>query len=118
MDKITQGQVRIYQKLDGPEYPPWRYHRADQRHLGGAFQDNRVIPYKGAKVVEFSTEQQSLIRQLLGLSINYLPKQALTAKLAEIEAHKDKNMLLLDWCLRTRKGVLLQYTLTRHYRGV
>ncbi|VFS88627.1 Uncharacterised protein [Raoultella planticola] len=34
--------------------PPERFNFADQRHLGGAFQDNRMIPYEGICVAEFS----------------------------------------------------------------
>lgn len=77
--------VRVYKNLSGPEYPEWRYHRADQRHLGGAFQDNKVIPYEGANVTTFSAEQQDLVRKLIELQINYLPKKARVAKMKEVE---------------------------------
>lgn len=88
MDQATRDRVRVYTQLSGPEYPAWRYHRADQRHLGGAFQDNRVIPYEGAKVTAIlSHGQQDLVRRLVLLSLNYLPEAALAAKMREIAAH-------------------------------
>ncbi|KAH6959629.1 hypothetical protein BKA56DRAFT_501126 [Ilyonectria sp. MPI-CAGE-AT-0026] len=87
MDPDTRARVRVYTKLSGPEYPSWRYHRADQRHLCGAFQDNRVIPFEGVKVTTLSSTQQDLVRQLVVLSLNYLPERALTAKMDEIAAH-------------------------------
>ncbi|KAJ5174164.1 uncharacterized protein N7482_000041 [Penicillium canariense] len=86
MDQEGIKRVRVFEELQGPEYPGWRYHHADQRHLGGAFQDNRVIPYEGSKVTTFSIAEQDLVRQLIGLSINYLPERALAAKMKEIEA--------------------------------
>ncbi|KAK4937741.1 hypothetical protein LTR10_021686 [Elasticomyces elasticus] len=84
-DRELQTRVRIYKELSGAEYPEGRYHRADQRHLGGAFQDNRVIPYEGVKVTDFSSVQQDLVRQLVQMSFNYLPSRALSSKMAEVE---------------------------------
>ncbi|EXJ96300.1 hypothetical protein A1O1_01426 [Capronia coronata CBS 617.96] len=87
MDQPTRARVRIYKQLSGPEFPSWRYHRADQRHLGGAFQDNRQIPYEGSKVSTFTAVEQDLVRQLIVLGINYLPEGALAVKVQEIAAH-------------------------------
>lgn len=86
-DLKTRERLRLYKELQGSEYPEWRYHRADQRHLGGAFQDNRVIPYEGVLVNEFSQEQQSLVRKLVSLSVNYLPAKVLASKMAEVDKH-------------------------------
>lgn len=83
----SREQLRIYKELQGSEYPEGRYHRADQRHLGGAFQDNRVIPYEGVLVTTFSHDQQSLVRRLVLLSINYLPAGALASKMAEVDTY-------------------------------
>lgn len=90
MTETQRDGVRIYSQLSGPEYPSWRFHRADQRHLGGAFQDNRLIPYEGLKVATFSASQQDLVRELLILGLNYLPERALAARMDEIAAHWDE----------------------------
>ena len=87
MDSAMLKSVRIFEQLSGLEYPLGRFHRADQRHLGGAFQDNRVIPYEGAKVSTLSEAQQDMVRGLLMLSLNYLPDSALKTRMAEIAAH-------------------------------
>ncbi|KAH7016732.1 hypothetical protein EDB80DRAFT_703401 [Ilyonectria destructans] len=87
MDTAQQSRVRIFNELSGPEYPESRFHRADQRHLGGAFQDNRVVAYEGVKVTEFSASQQDLVRRLLVLSLSYLPEKALAVKMVEISHH-------------------------------
>ncbi|KAH8597490.1 hypothetical protein B0O99DRAFT_660484 [Bisporella sp. PMI_857] len=87
MDKAKVEQVRIYKQLSGSEYPPGRFHRADQRHLGGAFQDNRVIPYEGLRVLNLPQPQQDMVYQLIVLSLNYLPKGAFETRMAEIFLH-------------------------------
>ncbi|KAJ9602185.1 hypothetical protein H2200_013305 [Cladophialophora chaetospira] len=87
LDEETLSRVRIFKELQGDEYPKERWHPADQRHLGGAFHDNREIPYEGALVTSLSPAQQELIRSLLSLSLNYLPKGALRAKMGEIDSH-------------------------------
>jgi hypothetical protein len=90
MDRESFAGVRVFQELQGPEYPAWRYHPADQRHLGGAFQDNRVIPYEGLKVTTFSAAQQDLVRELIALSLNHLPEKAFTCEVKKIDAHWDE----------------------------
>ncbi|KAI8930868.1 hypothetical protein NX059_011885 [Plenodomus lindquistii] len=90
MDPAMLKSVRIYSELSGSEYPAWRYHRADQRHLGGAFQDNRIVPYEGVRVTALSMSQQESVRKLVILSLNYLPDKALGAKMQEISAYWDE----------------------------
>ncbi|KAF4975665.1 hypothetical protein FZEAL_7555 [Fusarium zealandicum] len=89
IDTTTQKDVQIYKKLNGPEFPTWRYHRADQRHMGGAFQDNRVIPYEGVKLPTLSDSHQNMVRKLIVMSLNYLPEEALAAKMQDIFDHWD-----------------------------
>jgi hypothetical protein len=38
--------------------PPGRVHSGDERHLAGAFQDNRVIPFEGIRVADLPAEAQ------------------------------------------------------------
>ncbi|KAJ9487819.1 hypothetical protein VN97_g5482 [Penicillium thymicola] len=107
LDEETLRKVRIFKNLNGPEYPEGRFHRADQRHLGGAFQDNRVIPYEGTRVTVLSTPQQQLVRQLIYLALNYLPEGALASKQAEIEAHWEETYLC--WIGGRGKGAAFCY---------
>ena len=87
LDDDIRQQVCISTQLSGPEIPSWRYHAADQRHVGGAFQDNRVMPYEGYLVGNMSAHQQDLVRRLLYLGLNYLPEKVLQMRLAEISDH-------------------------------
>lgn len=87
LDEEIRARAHIYDQICDPEIPSWRYHRADQRHLGGAFQDNRVIPYEGVTISSFSAFQQDLVRQMITLNLNCLPENVLKARLDEISAH-------------------------------
>ena len=40
-----QAKVTLSKSMDGKSLPEGRWNPFDERHLGGAFQDNRVIPY-------------------------------------------------------------------------
>src|SRR6185436_14036875 len=48
-DDLRQAAT-TYQEMVDPEMPPGRVHPGDERHLAGAFQDNRVIPFEGIRV--------------------------------------------------------------------
>jgi hypothetical protein len=83
VDEATRRKIQLYE--DVTAVPEGRFHRADQRHLGGAFQDNRVIPYEGLPVSSLPVRTQGMVRDLLVLSLNYLQEGALVARMAEIE---------------------------------
>jgi hypothetical protein len=80
-------QAILYHSTLGGDLPPERRHRADQLHLGGAFQDNRVIPYEGAPVAAFSAEQRKRLLALINAYIAPLPPGPLTARMDEVERH-------------------------------
>ena len=50
----------VYEQMVDPAMPPGRVHPGDERHLAGAFQDNRVIPFEGVRVAEMPAEAQRL----------------------------------------------------------
>ncbi len=92
MRSLTDAQREraiLYHASVGGDLPAGRRHRADQLHLGGAFQDNRVVPYEGVAVKTFTRLQR---QQLLDLSQAYiapLPNGPRTARIEEIERHLD-----------------------------
>ena len=81
-----RGRATIYRQMHDPAMPEGRWHPADQRHLGGAFQDNRVIPYEGIRASELSAAQQRQLMDIVTAFIGYLPPRPLAAKLAQVEA--------------------------------
>ena len=83
-------QATIYKKLRDPAMPEGRIHPGDERHLGGAFQDNRVIPCEGIPVGGFSAVQKRQLMDIAQAFICYLPEGPLAAKLAQVEATLDR----------------------------
>ena len=85
-----QERATIYRLMRDPAMPEGRWHPADQRHLGGAFQDNRVIPYEGVPVLELDARQRQQVMDIVEAFITYLPDGPKAAKLSQVEAHLDR----------------------------
>ena len=83
-------KATIYRTLHDPAMPEGRWHPGDERHLGGAFQDNRVIPYEGIAVSQFSKLQTRQLLDIVQAFICYLPDGPLAAKMAQVEASLDR----------------------------
>ncbi len=93
MAALTMEQraaVVAYESLVDPAMPEGRVHPGDERHLGGAFQDNRIIPYEGAKVSDLTEAAQEAIRGIVADFTAYLPDGPAAARRREIEAHWDE----------------------------
>jgi hypothetical protein len=45
--------------MTDPAMPPGRVDPGDERHLAGAFQDNRVIPFEGIRVAAMPPRPRS-----------------------------------------------------------
>lgn len=89
-----RDRAQIYKQMYDPAMPPGRFHPADQRHLGGAFHDNRIIPYEGVRAADMTPAQRAHLLELCSLFVDYLPKPALAARMREIERHIGETR----WC--------------------
>ena len=67
--------------------PEGRIHPGDERHLGGCFQDNRVIPYEGILVADMPAEARELLDAVVDDFIGYLPDGPRAARRREIQEH-------------------------------
>lgn len=83
-------RATTYKLLKDPAMPPGRWNPGDERHLGGAFQDNRVIPYEGIPVTEFTALQKKQLLDIVEAFICYLPAGPLAAKMAQVESMLDR----------------------------
>ena len=84
-----QKQAQLYEEMkDG--LPEDRWNPFDERHLGGAHQDNRVVPYEGCLVSSFTPEQQAQVMRIFKAFNIYLPAGPLAARMKLIEANLDK----------------------------
>ena len=90
LPKPMRDQATIYKKLRDPAMPEGRWHPGDERHLGGAFQDNRVIPYEGIPVSQFSALQKRQLLDIVQAFVGYLPPGPLAARMAQVEASLDR----------------------------
>ena len=84
-----RGRATVYQQLHDPAMPEGRWHPADQRHLGGAFWDNRIIRNEGVPVSEFGAHQKRQLMDIVEAFISYLPDQPRSAKLSGVEERLD-----------------------------
>ncbi len=77
----------IAHAMVGGDLPPGRRHFADNLHLGGAYQDNRIVPYEGLPGSDFSGEQRRRLLDLIAAYLAPLPPGPRQQRLSEIERH-------------------------------
>ncbi|KAL2182529.1 hypothetical protein L209DRAFT_775320 [Thermothelomyces heterothallicus CBS 203.75] len=80
-----QARAQVYKLLRDPAMPEGRWNHDDQRHLCGAYRDNRVVPYEGVLVSDMAEDQRALVRAILAEYLLYLPARARELRLAEAE---------------------------------
>lgn len=90
LDRQTQDKARTYELMKDPTMPRGRWNHDDQRHLCGAYRDNRVVPYEGVLVSSLSAEQQSLVAQIVEQYLLYLPAKARELRLGDVKAIFDE----------------------------
>ncbi|PSN74915.1 hypothetical protein BS50DRAFT_615702 [Corynespora cassiicola Philippines] len=99
MQSLTPGQQSIAQifkalRDDGMKQTgdliTDRWNKDDQRHLCGAFRDNRVVPYEGVLVSSFNDKQKSLVLDIANEMLLYLPSKSRQLRLKQIESHFDE----------------------------
>ncbi|KAG9230097.1 hypothetical protein BJ875DRAFT_445338 [Amylocarpus encephaloides] len=82
-----QGKATLSKGMDGKSLPADRWNPFDERHLGGARQDNRVVPYEGCPVSEFPPESQDRVFSLFLAFNEYYPTAVLEHRLALFKKH-------------------------------
>ncbi|MGY1808648.1 DUF3500 domain-containing protein [Blastococcus sp. SYSU D00669] len=93
MAALTDGQraqATVYAQMVDPAMPEGRVHPGDERHLAGAFQDNRVIPFEGVRVADLPAEAQQAALAVAESFVALLPEGPRRARMREIEAHLDE----------------------------
>jgi hypothetical protein len=82
-----QEKAIVAHSMMGGDLPEGRRHFADNLNLGGAFQDNRIVPYEGLRADAMSRAQQQSMMDLVQRYLLSLPPGPLKARIAEIERH-------------------------------
>ncbi|RMD40597.1 hypothetical protein DV735_g4535, partial [Chaetothyriales sp. CBS 134920] len=92
----AQKQAQIFTELRDPQMnltgnlKTDRWNQDDQRHLCGAFRDNRVVPYEGLRVSSFTPTQRIILLKIIEEFVLYLPDTARQKRLELVEAHFDE----------------------------
>ncbi|MBN1470949.1 MAG: DUF3500 domain-containing protein [Syntrophaceae bacterium] len=82
-----QQRALISKSMSGEGLPKDRVHFADYLMLGGAYRDNRVVPYEGLITNDFSPHHRNRLLDLVNAYIGNLPEGPRNAKMAEFERH-------------------------------
>ncbi|KAJ5513827.1 hypothetical protein N7463_003379 [Penicillium fimorum] len=90
LPKSLQQKAQIYTEMYTDKMPPGRWNPYDQRHLGGAFQDNRIIPYEGIKATEIPSAQQALLLTVIASFLVLLPLNPFRARMQQIKNALDE----------------------------
>jgi hypothetical protein len=85
LPKPVQRTAQVYKLMHDPTMPEGRWHPADQRHLGGAYRDNWIIPYEGAPVRDFPARQRETLLGLIAAYFEILPSGPFAARMNAIE---------------------------------
>jgi hypothetical protein len=82
-----RAEATVYREMVDPAMPEGRIHPGDERHLGGCFQDNRVIPHEGIRVTGMPADARALLDAVVDDFIAYLPDGPRAARRREIQEH-------------------------------
>lgn len=85
-----QERATLFTLMEDPAMPAWRFNFADQRHLGGAFQDNRRVPVEGVCVAEFDDSQRAALLDLCETFYSHWPDGPRAARMRQIATHLDR----------------------------
>lgn len=89
----TQRSAQIYKLMRDPgmlqtgDLLVDRWNQDDQRHVCGAFRDNRIVPYEGVKVSSMTPEQQQLILDIAEEFLLYHPERTRQRRKEQIKEH-------------------------------
>jgi hypothetical protein len=89
LDAAQRERAIVAHSMIGGDLPEGRRHFADNLHLGGAHQDNRIIPYEGIEGSELSKLQRRGLMDLVEAYLAPLPPGPLSARIGDVERHLD-----------------------------
>lgn len=87
LSKQDQLRARLGFDLAGSDLSEGRVHFADYLMLGGAFQDNRIVPLEGLNTARLGTTQKKRLLDLVHAYVGAMPDGPRNAKMADVEKH-------------------------------
>ena len=89
LDAEQRASAVVYGSVLDPAMPEGRVHPADERHVAGAFRDNRVVPCEGIRAGELADGQRALLRSVVADFLVLLKEPQREATLALVDAHTE-----------------------------
>jgi hypothetical protein len=89
LSPAQRNKAVLYPSMRPGDLPRELAGNVDGRHLGGAGQDNRVVPYAGLPADSMTPGQQDLLIRLVASFTSRMPDGPAAAKLAEVRRHLD-----------------------------
>lgn len=80
----------VYDSVLDPAMPEGRLHPADERHVAGAFRDNRVVPVEGIRATELTDEQWGRVRAIVEDFHLLLAVEQRELTMADVDAHREE----------------------------
>ncbi|KAK7546360.1 hypothetical protein IWX49DRAFT_573500 [Phyllosticta citricarpa] len=90
LDPAEQARARLSEGMGQESLGPERWNPFDERHLGGARQDNRVLPFEGIPVFALPSAQQETIVTLYRAFNEYYPAPVLERRVDTFKRHLDE----------------------------
>lgn len=87
LEPSLQRQATVAHSMMGGDLPEGRRHFADNLHLGGAYQDNRIVPYEGAVASRFTALQKRALLDLVAAYVATMPEGPAQARMEDVERH-------------------------------
>ncbi|KAK7202444.1 hypothetical protein BZA70DRAFT_285795 [Myxozyma melibiosi] len=85
-----KAKAQVYKEMKDPAMPPGRWNRDDQRHLCGAYRDNRIVPYEGVLASAFDASQKELLYDILEQYLLFLPEKARKLRIEHIRKYESE----------------------------
>ncbi|APA90552.2 DUF3500 domain-containing protein (plasmid) [Paraburkholderia sprentiae WSM5005] len=85
-----RSRAALYGSMLTSEQQPGRYHPDDGRQVGGAFQDNRIVPHEGVPVGSLGLRARRNLLSLAELFVENLPGGPAEARMREIERYLEQ----------------------------
>ncbi|MEG3615235.1 DUF3500 domain-containing protein [Isoptericola haloaureus] len=83
-----RAEAVVYSSVLDPAMPEGRLHPADERHVAGAFRDNRVIPAEGICAAELTDDQWALLRAVAEDFLLLLSAPQREATMGDVDAFR------------------------------
>ena len=83
------AQAQMVNSMANDDLPEGRWHFFDQLHLGGAYRDNRIVPYEELSASSMPTHLKRDLIELAAAYFDMLTSGPFNCKMPEIERHLD-----------------------------